>query len=46
MTNKIRDTTKIVVPKGYEIEDILVTDEAGYGLDRPITEEEVRIKFE
>ena len=46
MSNKIRDTTKIVVPKGYEIEDILVTDEAGYGLDRPIAEEEVKIEFE
>ena len=41
-----KNTTKIVVPKGYEIEDILVIDEAGYGLDRPIAEEEVRIKFE
>lgn len=46
MTNNIRDTTEIVVLKGYEIDELLVTDEAGYGLDKPIAEEEVRIKFE
>ena len=45
MNKKIRDTPELQVPKGYEFGDIYETDDTGYGLDKPIVEEEVKVSF-
>ena len=34
------------VPKGYELEDMLETDEQGYEPGEPMETEEVRVRFE
>jgi len=47
MRNKIiRDTPEIILPKGYEPEDFLDTDDDGYTDEDPILSEEVKIIFE
>ena len=44
---KPRDTPEIVVPKGYELTDLIDTDDRGYGFeDEAIYTEEVRVIFE
>lgn len=45
MHNKIRDTPELIIPNGYEFGDIYETDDTGYGFDKPLVEEEVRISF-
>ncbi len=39
---------ELVIPKGYDLEDMLDTDDAGYGLEKepPAYTEEVRLIFE
>jgi hypothetical protein len=37
---------EIYVPKGYELEDMLETDEQGYEPGEPMETEEVRVRFE
>ena len=37
---------EIVIPKGYEIDEILDTDEDDFGDEQPILTEEVKIRFE
>ncbi|MBD5131764.1 MAG: hypothetical protein HDT28_04125 [Clostridiales bacterium] len=37
---------EVVIPKGYEIDDILDTDEDDFGDEQPILTEEVKIRFE
>lgn len=41
----IRDTPEINVPVGYDLFDLVDTDESGYDLGAPIQEEEVKINF-
>ncbi|MBR1676110.1 MAG: hypothetical protein IJ706_02245 [Clostridia bacterium] len=44
---KPRDTPEIVVPKGYDLLDLIDVDDSGYGFeDEAIYAEEVRISFE
>lgn len=43
---KTRDTPEIVIPKGYEPEEFLDTDDEGYADENPILSEEVNISFE
>ena len=45
MNKKIRDTPELNVPKGYEFGEIYETDDTGYGYDKPVLEEEVRVSF-
>lgn len=45
MYKKIRDIPKLNVPSGYEFEDMYETDDTGYGFDKPVVEEEVKISF-
>jgi len=44
--NKTRDTPEISIPKNYELEDFLDTDDNGYDHEEPILSEEVKITFE
>ena len=43
-----RRKIELVIPKGYELEEILDTDDAGYGLEKepPAYREEVKLVFE
>lgn len=43
-----RRKLELVIPKGYELEDMLDTDDAGYGLEKepPAYREEVKLVFE
>lgn len=43
-----RRKIELVIPKGYELEEILDTDDAGYGLEKepPAYTEEVKLIFE
>ena len=44
---KPRDTPEIVVPKGYELTDLIDTNDTGYDFeDEAIYTEEVNVKFE
>ncbi len=43
---KERAVPEIVIPKGYEIDEILDTDEDDFGDEQPILTEEVKIRFE
>ena len=44
---KPRDTPEIVVPKGYDLLDLIDTDDGGYGFeDEAIYTEEVKVKIE
>ena len=46
MKKKIKTVPEIVIPKGYEIDDILDMDEYDYGEEQPILTEEVKVRFE
>ena len=47
MKRKPRDTPEIVVPKGYDLTDLIDTDDNGYGFeDEAIYTEEVIVKCE
>ena len=46
MKRKQNETPEIVVPKGYELFDLIDTDNEGYDLGEPILTEEVKIRFE
>ena len=45
MNEKIRDTPELNVPNGYAFGDMYETDDTGYGFDKPMVEEEVRVSF-
>lgn len=42
----IRDTPVIVIPKGYESEEIMDFDDEGYENGDPVLVEEVKVVFE
>ena len=45
--HKPRDTPEIVVPNGYDLSDLIDTDDSGYGFeDEAIYTEEVSVRFE
>ena len=46
MEKKINYVPEIVIPKGYEIDEILDTDEDDFGDEQPILTEEVKVRFE
>ncbi len=46
MKHKNKDTPEIVVPKGYDLFDLIDTDDKGYDFGKPILIEEVKIQFE
>ncbi len=46
MKKKKNGNLEIVIPKGYEIDEILDMDESTLGDESPILQEEVKIKFE
>ena len=48
MSRLKRKKPELVIPKGYELEEILDTDDAGYGLEKesPAYREEVKLVFE
>lgn len=46
MKKKNKDDHEIVVPKGYNLLDLIDTDDKGYDFGKPIIIEEVKIKFE
>lgn len=48
MQRQKRKKPEIVIPKGYDLEDMLDTDDAGYGLETeaPALQEEVKLRIE
>ena len=44
--NNIRDTSVIVIPKGYTIDEMLDFDDEGYENGEPVAVEEVKVVFE
>lgn len=46
MKKKDKEVPEIVIPRGYEIDEILDMDEGGMGDEKPILQEEVKIHFE
>ncbi len=46
MKHKNKDTPEIVVPKGYDLFDLIDTDDKGYDFGKPILIEEVKIRVE
>ena len=48
MSRLKRKKPELVIPKGYDLEEILDTDDAGYGLETelPAYREEVKLVFE
>ena len=48
MSRLKRKKPELVIPKGYDLEDMLDTDDAGYGLEKesPAYREEVKLVFE
>lgn len=46
MKPKETEGQEVVIPDGYEIYDLLDTDEAGYDLGEPMKKEEVKIRIE
>ena len=47
MKQKQRNNPEIVVPKGYELDDFIDTDDEGYGFDgEAIYREEVKVVYE
>ncbi len=46
MKHKNKDTPEIVVPKGYDLLDLIDTDDKGYEFGEPIMIEEVKVRFE
>lgn len=43
---KVNETPEIVVPKGYDLFDLIDTDDKGYDFGKPILIEEVKLRFE
>ena len=45
---KTRQESEVLIPNGYALEEILDTDDAGYGLEKesPAYREEVKLVFE
>ncbi len=43
---KGNDTPEIVVPKGYDLFNLIDTDDKGYDFGEPILTEEVKVRFE
>ena len=43
---KDKVTPEITVPKGYELFDLIDTDDEGYEFGEPILVQEVKIRFE
>ena len=42
-----RETPEIIVPKGYELTEVIDTDDAGYGFEQEgFYREEVKVKYE
>ncbi len=46
MKKKNNSVPEIVIPKGYEIDEIVETDEDDFGDEQPILTEEVKVRFE
>lgn len=46
MKKKSSVVPEIVIPKGYDIEDVVDTAEDDFGDEQPILTEEVKIRFE
>ena len=48
MSRQKRKKPELVIPNGYDLEEILDTDDAGYGLEKepPAYREEVKLVFE
>ena len=47
MEQKPKEKPEIVVPKGYELEDVIDTDDNGYGFKQEaIYREEVKVIYE
>ncbi len=46
MNNKIRDTPEIKVAQGYDLDEVMDTDDGGYEHGEPILVQEVKIDFE
>ena len=45
MRKKDQIMPEIVIPKGYDVEDLLDTNDQGYDFEEPILTEEVKIRF-
>ncbi len=43
---RIRDTPEIKVAKGYELDEVMDTDDEGYDHGEPIKMQEVKLDFE
>lgn len=47
MEKRAREEPEIVVPKGYELEDLIDTDDSGYGFKKEaIYTGEVKVNYE
>lgn len=46
MKKQDKEVPEIVIPREYEIDEILDMDEGGMGDEKPILQEEVKIRFE
>lgn len=46
MKHKQNEIPEIVVPKGYDLLDLIDTDDKGYDFGEPIMTEEVNVRFE
>ena len=46
MKHKQNEIPEIVVPKGYDLLDLIDTDDKGYEFGEPIIIEEVKVRFE
>lgn len=46
MEKKSNDVPEIVIPRGYEIDEILDMEEDDFGDEQPILQEEVKVRFE
>ncbi|MDE7464647.1 MAG: hypothetical protein K2M48_06415 [Clostridiales bacterium] len=46
MKKKSSVVPEIVIPKGYDIDEIVDTDEDDFGEEQPILTEEVKVRFE
>lgn len=43
---KVNETPEIVVAKGYDLSELMDTDDKGYEFGKPILIEEVKLRFE
>ena len=46
MKKKSSVVPEIVIPKGYDIDEIVDADEDDFGEEQPILTEEVKVRFE